>query len=205
VIDYLRRNPDLARTILGKYTEANVYSKRWSELLGVGNDISKILTMTDIQYISPGNAASMAFGDASFDFHISNNVLEHVKPADIVSILEEGKRLLKTSGLFIHKVDFSDHFSHSDKAISSVNFLRYNEVEWRGIAGNRFMFHNRLRINEFMQLLAGTGLKFLAVDAEIDQESLKLLEDGLLVLDPRFTSNSNVDNATRTAWITATA
>jgi hypothetical protein len=30
----------------------------------------------------------------------------------------------------VHNIDFTDHFSHSDPSISSVNFLQFSESQW---------------------------------------------------------------------------
>ena len=49
-------------------------------------------------------------------------------------------------------VDYSDHFSHSDQTISSINFLRYSDDEWQRYAGNRYMYMNRLRHDDVLAL-----------------------------------------------------
>ena len=53
--------------------------------------------------------------------------------------------------LFIN-IDYSDHFSHSDKSISSVHFLQFSDGKCNKIAGNRYMYMNRLRHDDFVSL-----------------------------------------------------
>jgi ubiquinone/menaquinone biosynthesis C-methylase UbiE len=76
--------------------------------------------------------------DACVDYHISNNVFEHILKADITRILKEIIRILKKDGIAIHFIDLIDHFQHQGSGITKINFLRYSEKEWDKIAGNQF-------------------------------------------------------------------
>jgi hypothetical protein len=64
-------------------------------------------------------------------------------------IINEGNRILSEEGLFVHLIDCSDHFSHNDKSISRINFLQYNVTQWNKLAGNRYVYVNRLRHDDF--------------------------------------------------------
>ena len=101
-----------------------------------------------IHYHPHSAANALPVPDVSIDAHISCNVLEHIPPADIPPLLAEGRRILKPDGLLIHKTDHRDHFHRDYRAISPINFLRYTEAEWLALAGNRFMYANRLRVDD---------------------------------------------------------
>ena len=111
--------------------------------------------------------------------------------------------MLKPQGLAIHYVTFADLFSSVDHSISPINFLQFNEDEWDSIAGNRYMYHNRLRVDELRKTLEEAGLKILELDAHISTAGMRALEDGELCLDSRFRDKSRETNATANAWITA--
>jgi SAM-dependent methyltransferase len=163
--------------------------------------IEAFLDLCNIDYIAPGDAANTNIPDGHIDFHTSYNVLEHIPPATLKEIIKEGNRLVRSSGLFIHKIDYSDHFSHSDKTISTVNFLQYSAAEWNRYAGNRFMYMNRLRHDDFIQLFESMGHKILFSCPESDPVALDLLEKGRLTLDRTYQSKPNSVLAIVGSWL----
>jgi len=148
-----------------------------------------------IRYQAPGDAAHLDLPAGSTDYHVSFTVLEHIPPGVLQSILLEGKRVLKRDGLFIHTVDLSDHFAHSDGSISAINFLQFSEKEWMRYAGNRYMYHNRLRVDDYVDLFEAAGLQVLCIGSSTDARALKELGSGF-VLDRRFAAKSAEKNAT---------
>jgi SAM-dependent methyltransferase len=136
-----------------------------------------------IEYVAPCDASATSFESQSIDVHCSYTVLEHI-PRDILrEILVEARRLLRPDGLFVHCVDYSDHFSHGDSRLSPINFLRFSEREWALYAGNRFMYCNRMRHTDFETVLANAGLdvidRYLLRDERVarDLETLPLHAD----------------------------
>ena len=83
-------------------------------------------------------------------------------------------------------IDYSDHFSHSDPGISRVNFLQYSDSEWARYAGNRYMYMNRLRHDDVLELYESTGHRILSATAPVDERSRWLLESGRLRVHERF-------------------
>jgi hypothetical protein len=110
---------------------------------------------------------------------------------------------LKPEDLFIHYIGFYDHFASVDSSISSINFLQFNEKTWNNLAGNRFMYHNRMRLQEHIEAFHSAGLEILGIhQRRIDEAALSLLEKGF-PLDKRFQHFDNEMNATSTALLIA--
>ena len=149
-----------------------------------------ILDFCRIQYIAPGDAAKTGLPDGSVDFHVSFTVFEHIPPNILRDIMREGNRITTKGGLFIHSIDYSDHFWHSDKTISAINFLQFSDAKWEKYAGNRYMYMNRLRHDDFLDLLKSVDHRILRVEPNEDRDSYDLLVAGKLKLDSRFQGKS---------------
>ena len=162
---------------------------------------ANFLDLCQIDYIAPGNAAKITLPEQHIDFHTSYTVFEHIPLSVLVDILQEGNRIIRNNGLFVHRIDYSDHFSHSDKNISAINFLQYSDYEWARYADNRYMYMNRLRHDDFMALFESVGHKIVQVQPEIDQRSKELLSTGKLILNERFSSKTKENLAISRAWI----
>ena len=108
----------------------------------------------------------------------------------------------KSVGLrFIHRIDYSDHFSHSDQSISPINFLQYSDDEWERYAGNRYMYMNRLRHDDFISLFESAGHRIVEAQPNIDQCLQELLRNGNLHLHERFSSKPEEVLAITGAWM----
>ncbi len=164
-------------------------------------DIDDLFKLCNIEYIGPANAADLPVPDASVDYHTSRSVLEHIPPAAIMSILKEAIRITKDEGLFIHRIDYSDHFSHSDKSISSINFLQFSDDEWAKIAGNRYAYTNRLRVDDFEDLFRKSSHRILSIDSDKDPSVPELLKNNVLRINERFKHKSEEVLATVSSWI----
>ncbi|GAB4312120.1 MAG: hypothetical protein Kow0091_18690 [Geminocystis sp.] len=175
---------------------------RFNSLLDFIKDkytLEQLLNFINVEYIAPGDARNLDLAPHSIDYHTSYTVLEHIPAEVITAIINEGNRLVKPEGLFIHKIDYSDHFSHSDKSISAINFLQFSDDQWDKIAGNRYMYMNRLRHDDFLSLLSNVGHRVLLEEPSIDQNLLKHLSD--MKLDFKFVSKPKHIINTTGAWI----
>ena len=110
--------------------------------------------------------------------------------------------MLRPDGLFVHVVDFSDQFSHSDRSINAVNFLRFSDSDWLRLAGGRYSYVNRLRIDDCVRLFAESGLMARAMDVSVNSLALEQIKNGF-PLDPRFGDKDPEINATTAAMIIA--
>ena len=163
--------------------------------------IGTLFDLCNIQYIAPGDAARTGLSHGSIDVHTSFNVFEHIPPGILGKILEEGNRIISDGGLFVHRIDYSDHFSHSDSSISPINFLQYSDTEWDKYADNRYMYMNRLRHDDFVNLFQSAGQHILATEPTVHPPALDLLRGHHLKMDPRFGMKSEEVLATTDSWI----
>ena len=205
---------ELVRECLG-YVEANqarvialfgelLHRNRLEELLRFYRrgafSLKQFLDLCCIDYIEPGDAARTALPPKSIDIHTSYTVFEHIPPGVLQQILEEGLRIVRDDGLFVHMVDYSDHFSHSDPTISAINFLQYSNTEWARYADNRYMYMNRLRHDDTVALFEAAGHEILATTPTVDEVCKEILSAGRLPLNERFSVKTQETLSIRDSW-----
>jgi len=200
-ISYMRNHKQEIQALF-EDLQSPVFTERFRQLAGAENNLPRLLDITGIEYLAPADATGLDLEPRSVDFHISFTTLEHIPLKTLKSIIREGKRLLRPGGLFVHCIDFSDHFSHSDNSILPINFLQFNDMKWERLAGNRYMYHNRLRVDDFADLFSDTNLRILSMDTIIHEKSRKELREGF-PLDNRFIGRDADTNATTCAWVVA--
>jgi SAM-dependent methyltransferase len=200
-LDYIHANQSEIKALFGTLMQ----QRRLQELLDFRSresfSLEACLRLCSIEYIAPGDAARTGLPDRSVDFHTSYTVLEHIPPQVLERILEEGNRIVRSKGVFVHMIDYSDHFSHSDKTISSINFLQYSDKVWTRYAGNRYMYMNRLRHDDFLSLFQAAGHRILATAPTVDDRVSKLLEQGRCRLAERFSAKAPAVLSIRGSWI----
>lgn len=200
-LQYISNNEMQVRKLFGAFLE----DKNLNDLLRFirlsSFSTTAFLDMCQIVYVAPGDAANTALPANSVDFHTSYMVLEHI-PNDILEkIFIEGNRIIRDHGLFVHRIDYSDHFAYSDKSISSGNFLQYSDVKWERYAGNRYMYMNRLRHDDYISMLVAKGHQILKEEPLVDEQVQNMIKDKKLSLAERFKSKSYKVLATTGAWI----
>jgi hypothetical protein len=202
-IDYIRKHKSTVRQLFASQADKPGFRERLDWLVNGKRDLNQLLSGMNVQYVAPVNAGKLSLPSQSIDYHVSFMVLQHVRPDALVAIFREGKRLLKPCGLSVHYANVGDLFAGIDPSIGPINFLQFNEQEWESIAGNRYMYHNRFRVDELRCLCETAGLRILGIDALINQKVLGRLKSGQLALDDRFKDKSPETNATDKIWITA--
>lgn len=166
------------------------------------NMLIPFLNQIGINYLAPCDATNLPFEQNSFDFHISSNVFEHIPKSILEGIMEESKRIVVKEGTFIHGIDYSDHFSHSDKNISPINFLKFSSEEFNSLAGNRYMYMNRMRDDDFQELFDNLKFNTVYKEEEINEGLLKLLnkKDDSLILHDDFSKKDKKSLANLHTW-----
>ena len=69
----------------------------------------------------------------------------------IVKQLKNVKKNLNLNGLVSSLIDYSDHYSHTDNNINSLNFLKFDESNWKKY-NNEYLYQNRLRHQDYRKL-----------------------------------------------------
>ncbi len=159
------------------------------------------LDLCQIDYLAPSDATDTKLPPQSIDFHTSYTVFEHIPGDTLKQILQEGNRIIRDNGLFVHKVDYSDHFSHSDRNISPINFLQYSDDQWDKYAGNRYMYMNRLRHDDFIDLFESVGQDIVEVQTSVSQRAQQLLQNNDFPLNAQFQTKSKETLSISSSWI----
>ncbi len=110
-----------------------------------------------IDYRAPGDMRSSGLDSNSVSAVTSTNTLEHIPPQDIEKILVECERVLKPGGVCSFKIDYSDHYAHTDPSITIYNFLKFSPTTWHWLCPPNH-YQNRLRHQQFIQMFDRTGL-----------------------------------------------
>jgi SAM-dependent methyltransferase len=136
-----------------------------------------------VEYRAPGDASDTGLPSKSIDVFFSNSVLEHV-PADVIAAcFAEARRVLRSGGITFQSVNCGDHYAYVDKRIHQLNYLQYSDAQWEKW-NNRFLYQNRLRAIDFVQLAKQAGFAIELDTSRASAERLKQL-DGLRVA-PQF-------------------
>ena len=200
-LKYIKNNKEEVIKLFGPLLD----QERLDKIIDFTNNtpfsLERFLDICSIEYIAPGDACDTKLEDNSIDYFTSCAVFEHIEPSILEEIILEGNRIIKEDGLFINYIDYSDHFSGSDKTISAINFLQYSDDQWKKYADNRYMYMNRLRHDDYINLLKSQGHSILAENTEIDERSQEILKAGNLKLDEQFMEKSLETLSTRGAMI----
>ena len=113
-----------------------------------------------ISYRAPHRVTD-ATGDV--DCSCSNEVLEHVPPDQLVTLLAALR--VVTTRLTVHSIDHSDHYARSDSNVSRLNFLRYSDDEWRPFNSGK-QYVNRLRHSDYLRLFREAGFRIIEESCE---------------------------------------
>jgi SAM-dependent methyltransferase len=199
---YIGSNQESVLALFGQFAAQPLFRERWEKLMLIRDDMKALLALTGIEYRAPADASHMSISDQSVDYYLSFNVLEYIPHDLLTEILQESMRILKHRGLHIHSIDLSDWFAVSDGSITGINFLRFSERQWRWYAGNRYMYQNRLRIDDYQNLFNQAGLNILSITSTVDERSLAALKAGFVVAE-QFRGRSHETLAVDHAWIMA--
>ncbi|HHH28069.1 MAG TPA: methyltransferase domain-containing protein [Polyangiaceae bacterium] len=142
-------------------------------------ELEDVLGVMNVVYLAPADATSLDLPDESFDVMTTFVVLQHLPPEPMRAILRAGRRLLQKSGAMVHTANTGDHFAHVDASLSPLHFLRWSEWQWDLIAGNRYMYQNRMRADDYYALFEACGLRVVHTREQTDERALRELRDGL--------------------------
>jgi SAM-dependent methyltransferase len=181
-LKFVRNNRDTVAQLFSKFAG---FEQRFGRLEAC-SDLAGLLRTIKIDYRSPCDASRMIDLAGTFDYHFSCNVMEHIPPESLRAIVVEARRLLKREGKLLHFVDLSDHFAHSDKRLSPLNFLRFDDKSWNRLAGNRFMYQSRQRASDYRSIITTAGFELVSEVVTTHPETLAGVKKGNLPLAEKF-------------------
>jgi hypothetical protein len=147
-----------------------------------------------IDYRSPYDASKTELNSRSVDACISTNTLEHIPIKSIKSIFIEIKRILKDTGIVSAKIDYSDHYAHTDSKITRLNFLNFSDSEWKKY-NHKCHYQNRLRHYEFKKLFNECGFRVVSEELIFNEKDIS--EDLLF----KFKDKDSSWQATSAHWV----
>lgn len=113
---------------------------------------SEVLDQCNAAYLTGGVSSLAHLDDQSVDFCFSNAVLEHIPKTDMALLARELKRVLRPSGICVHRVDLQDHLC------GALNNLRFSEEVWESRLFRKAGFYtNRIRYAEMVTLFEQAG------------------------------------------------
>lgn len=118
----------------------------------------------NIKYVAPEDMRSYK-EDKPFNICISTNTLEHIPKSDIEKILSNTYKILDDGGLLSAKIDYSDHYSHTDPSISPLNYLQYSASQWDRY-NHSSHFQNRMRHSDYIKLIQEAGFEIISQDCD---------------------------------------
>lgn len=133
------------------------------EELGTGLKARELTSLADlsrtygIQYQAPVDMQKTDFPDGSFDMCMSTDTMEHIPVEVLKGILGELRRVLRPGGVVSAVIDYGDHYSRTDRAITDLNYLRFTDRQWRR-HNHGCHYQNRLRHGHYAQLATEAGL-----------------------------------------------
>lgn len=138
----------------------------------LGQSFVTLLEGSGFEYISPLDLRRTRLPGASVGIIASRATLEHIPSKDLRQIFREMRRIIKPSGAMVHTIDHSDHWQHFDDSISRINFLKIPDWWWTIIGENSITYQNRLRSNEYIDMIREAGFRISYIDAKPNQQAL---------------------------------
>jgi hypothetical protein len=100
-----------------------------------------------------------------FDACISSTTLEHLSKEELRESFKLLKKIIKKDGIISSAIDYSDHYSHTDKKINNLNFLKFSDDEWKKY-NTPMLFQNRLRHQDYREIFKYIGYKIFEIKGD---------------------------------------
>ena len=160
---------DVSRMIdLDLFNKAN---DQISKLLGVNKlpfakSIDDLKKNYNLNYLAPMSLDQIIKNKLQFDACISSTTLEHLSEDDLRKTFLLLKKIIKKEGIISAAIDYSDHYSHTDKNIDNLNFLRFTNDEWNK-HNTPMLFQNRLRHQDYRKFFKLNKYKIYEIKGEL--------------------------------------
>jgi hypothetical protein len=155
--------PDLVNSVITTLQKNTLVNSKHQphKLLTQDNYLEELKQFYGIYYYGHSDARKTEFSDRSIDLIATTNTLEHIPPSSLKSILQECYRLCHERSVISMKIDYSDHYAHTDKKITPYNFLQYNDRFWSYLNPD-IHYQNRLRHSDYRQMFQECGFKIIS-------------------------------------------
>jgi len=153
-----------------------------------------------ICYHAPAAFEDMTGQAQTFACFYSTEVLEHIPPEGLGSVLAHARNLLTADGVSIHSIDYSDHYARSDRNLSRFNFLRFSSAAWQNYNPD-LHYVNRMRHSELVRCFVNAGFEIIFNQTTVTEPEEDILQD----LAEEFKSFSIEDLFTQRSWIVGRA
>ena len=176
--------PELINQVILRFKEieSTELARRPEFLLGA-NFVEELREHYGIEYLAPVDARHVDMPDGSVDIIATTNTLEHVPRPQLMAIMKECHRLCNHGGIVSMKIDYTDHYSHTDKSIGPYNFLSFGEGAWK-LLNPRNHYQNRLRHIDYIKIFIAAGFQVIEEHYEIPEDAQAALSS--IKLDKRF-------------------
>ena len=119
----------------------------------------------NLEYIAPINLKTIAERKLYFDASISSTTLEHLPEKELKESFNLLKKIIRKDGIILAAIDYSDHYSHTDKNINSLNYLQFSDAEWSKY-NSLMLYQNRLRHQDYRKIFKHMGFKIFEVKGD---------------------------------------
>lgn len=134
-----------------------------------------VLNSCNAMYLTNGVASLQEISSKSIDFCFSNAVLEHIKKEEFYRFAFELKRIMRHTGICVHRVDLQDHLG------GGLANLRFPDSRWEGEFFSKSGFYtNRIRYTEMLRIFKQAGFN-CQTTRKISWEFLPISRDALAV------------------------
>ena len=79
--------------------------------------------------------------------------------------------------------------------------LQFSDKEWSRYVNNKYMYMNRLRIDDFINLYQSLKHNILSIESVKEKNILDLLEKNSLVINKKYKNKSKDVLSTTSSWI----
>lgn len=148
----------------------NKANEQISKLLRV-NSMPNAKTLLDLkknynlEYLAPINLKTVAEKKLNFDASISSTTLEHLPLEELKENFKILKKIIKKDGIISAAIDYSDHYSHTDQSINSLNYLQFDDDDWKKY-NSPMLFQNRLRHQDYREIFKLMGFKIFEIKGD---------------------------------------
>ena len=161
-------------------------------------NLNELLHFLKIDYLAPLDISTFST-EEKYHVCISKDTLEHIPKKNLYKIFQNLNKLISHNGVLISCVDYSDHYSHTNKYLSKVNFLKYSAFAWFFLNPPNH-FQNRIRHNELKGILEDCNFinheerleKIDAANVNIAENFKKFKLEELLIVRSQILSKNKV-------------